>query len=950
MKLLKDIFLAIKEIATDYVRSRIFPVTVVIIVCFFLLIRQLFTIQIVNGDKYSESFEVSSEKTLTVSSIRGNIYDVNGKLLAYNKISYTLSFGNDTTLSDTATELGITSNALRNRILNNTINILESNGDSIDADFKIRYKDGKYSYTVSSTTKLSFLKDVYELDSINDVTDEQAEQSAEETVEYLRDKFEIGNEYSDEMAIKILACRYNLWMNRFQQYIPVEIAHDISDESRAAISENNNLLGMDIIVDSERVYNYPEYFSHIIGYVGKASQEEIDSLNEELGTDKYTSSDVVGKTGIEQTFETYLHGEDGEQTLYVDNLGKVLEVVSDTPATAGNDIYLSIDADLQIYCYDMLEKELASILVSKIVNVFDLGETNTDKSISMTDVYMAFFKNNQFDVDAMNDDTATELEKSVYERISTKRETALSELDNLLRYNPVALSSLSDEYKDYSEYICEMLSTNGIYDSTVPNRESTEFTAYLNYEVSLQYFLKYLISIEAIDISSIEDIGEYYDSDDIYNALVDYIMDHISNDDDDFDDVVIENMILSNEISGNEIIHLLYDQEILSSDGDVEYQSFTAGALQPYDFFIAKINSLDITPAMLGLTPCSGAMVVTDVNTGQVRAMVSYPSYDNNYLTNSVDSEYYSKLLSDTTNPLYNRSTMMRIAPGSTFKPLTSVAGVEEGVISTDTYINDLGVFDKVYTEPKCWIYRESKTTHGSIGLSTAIEVSCNYYFYEVGYRLATREGVYDDDAGLAALKKYAKLFGLTEKSGVEINEITPHVSTNDAVTSSIGQGTNTFAPVQLAKYVTAVANSGTVYNLTLIDKIVNNEGSTVLESGGDIYETLDFSSDLWNTIHTGMRGVVSYSLSSHTLLNSINVEVAGKTGTAQESEDMPAHALFISYAPYSNPEVAVTTVIPNGYSSGNAADVTAFIYAYLYDKEALMDATMDTGSQSVGD
>ena len=950
MRLLKDLWIAFKEIFLEYLKSRVFPITLLVIVLFFVLLNRLFTIQIKQGDQYSQNFEVRSEKTLPINSIRGKIYDCNGKLLAYNKISYTLTYGNDNALTEQAEKLDMSENVLKNRIIDNTINILQANGDDVDSTIKVIYRDGKYQYTVEDNVLLAFLKDVYEADTVDDLTEEQMESTPEETVMYLRKKFEIGNEYDEERAMDILACRYNLWMNRFQQYVPVEIAHDISSNSRATISENRDkLIGMDVIVDSSRVYNDAKYFSHIIGYVGKASQDDIDRLNEESKGNMYDNSDVVGKTGIEQAYELELHGSDGEQTLYVDNLGKVLEVTNEKPAAAGNDVYLSIDSDLQKYCYDMLEKSVASILISKIVDMRSVNSKDREHLVPITDVYAAFFINNQIKLSRMTRDDATDLEKSVYSNFTTTRESTLETMNGLLTDNPVELRNLSDDYQDYCEYVCEFLANEGIYDSTKVNHEGKEFLAYINDEVSLQHFLKHLISVGAIDVTSIEKEGKYYDSDEMYDLLVEYITEDLK-DDDDFNGRIIRNMIRQGSISGNDCINLLYDQQVLNANGDVEYQSFKAGGLSSYGFVIAKLKSLEITPAMLALTPCSGAIVVTDVNTGEIRALVSYPSYDNNYLTNTVDPDYYQTLLEDKTDPLYNRACMMRTAPGSTFKPISAVAGVSEGVLDQDEYITDLGQFDKVYTKPMCWAYRDSRVTHGSIGLSTALDISCNYFFFEVGYRLATRTGAYVDDAGLASLRKYASEFGLDGKSGIEIDEISPHISDRDAVTSAIGQGTHAYAPVQMSKYATTLANGGTCYNLSLLNKITDYDGNTIMTSTHSIDNQVSIDPGLWDKIHTGMRLVVTDDLAKQKLLNSVNVEIAGKTGTAQEGEDRPAHALFISYAPYTAPEYSVTTVIPNGYSSGNAAELTAFVYAYLYDKEALTDATFANDTEDVGD
>jgi penicillin-binding protein 2 len=218
-----------------------------------------------------------------------------------------------------------------------------------------------------------------------------------------------------------------------------------------------------------------------------------------------------------------------------------------------------------------------------------------------------------------------------------------------------------------------------------------------------------------------------------------------------------------------------------------------------------------------------------------------------------------------------------------------------------------------------------------------------------VGYRLATKNGEYVDSTGMATIRKYAEMFGLGDKSGIEIEEISPNISDRDAVLSAIGQGTHSYTATQLSKYVTTVANSGTCYNLSLVDRTMDYTGNTVNEHEKSVYSTISLDPSLWNTVHTGMRLVVTDDLQTNTFLNNLSVQVAGKTGTAQEGVNNPAHALFISYAPYDNPEVSVTTVIQNGYNSANAAEVTGFVYAYMYDKQALAHATI-SGNNQVSD
>ncbi len=950
MRLFKDFLIAVKEITLEYLKSRIFPITVLIIVLFVVLVNRLFTLQVKQGNQYTETIDVRSEKTLQVSSIRGNIYDVNGKLLAYNEMAYTLTYGNDSSLSDTAKQMGISDNELKNRIIKNTLDILHKNGDDIDISFNLKYSNGKYSYRVKDTQLKLFLKDVYSVNSIDKLTEEQINSTPEETAQYLYNLFGISSEYPPEEAYQILNCRYNLWMNRFKQYVPVEIAHNISESSRASLVEAKDmLLGMDIVVTSIRKYNDAEYFAHIIGYIGKASQEDIDRLNELDTGNIYDSEDYVGKAGVEKIYEAQLHGTDGTQTLYVDNLGKVLEVKDSTPALAGNDVYLSIDADLQMYCYDMLEQEISNILISHLVDVAYAPDYNANKDIPITDVYAAFFNNNQLSLEHMAGPDATELESSVYQNFLIHQEEALQRMSELMGENNVALIDLSPEYKDYCEYVCEMLSEDKIYDYGKLDLHAQQFIDYTNEASSLQDFLKYCISVEAIDTRSIEEAGSYHDNDDIYGLLKDYVIENLK-DNSNFNNRILTNMIRQGIISGYDVIELIYDQRILNREGDIDYATLKNGGMNSYNFFITKLRSSEITPSMLNLEPCSGSIVVTDVATGEVRALVSYPSYDNNFLTNRVDPDYYNALLLNNSSPLMNRSCQMLSAPGSTFKIVTTVAGINEGVLGLDEFIADQGVFEKAYTKPQCWIHRDYNTNHGVINIPTAIDVSCNYFFYEVGWRLAMGSGRYNDNSGLVRLNKYAAQFGLGDKSGLELDEAAPHLSDMDSVTSAIGQGTNQYAPIQMAKYITGIANNGTVYDLSILSRITDYNGNIIQEAPHTVYSQVDGSPEMWDKIRTGMRLVVTDDLSDDKMLNGVGVAIAGKTGTAQVGENHPANALFISYAPFENPEVSVTVIIPNGYTSRNAGQLAGFVYAYLYDKESLVNAKFETNKSSAGD
>lgn len=936
MSNLREILTSIKEIILDYVKHRLFPITALIIVLFCLLVRRLFVLQIIEGDEHLNNFIYKTKKTLTIESVRGSIYDRNGRLLAYNELSYSVIYSNDNSVSQRAKELGMTEADLKNQIVYRTIKILEENGDRLFVDFPIEISEtGSYEFTISDTTLNNFKRDVYAANSFDELPDKKKNATAEDIITFLCDeRFEISDVYTKDEKLKILSCRYKLWQNRFQQYMPVTIAYDISEESNAAINEySDELLGMQVSVKSLRKYNDAEYFAHIIGYIGPISDTELKELNEANPASKYTSEDIVGKTGIEQYYQEYLRGTSGYETMYVDNLGKVIETVETVPASAGNDVYLTIDYDLQKYCYDTLEKEIASIILSNLTPELYVTPTENPE-ISISSVYFGLFYNHYISMDKMASEDASDLEKRVYAKFVNRKEIIISDIDSILTEKHTKLKDMDVKYQEYMEYICEFLSDEGILDTSLISHDSKEFNDYVNNQSSLSDYLKYAISVDAINIDMLEIESSYYDTDEIYDVLCNYIVKCLT-EDTEFDDEIIKSMVQSAEISGDEVIDLLYEQGVLDATNDKEYGEYKRGGYGAYEFFIKKIQNLDITPAMLALDTCSGALIVTDVKTGDVLAMVSYPSYDNNYLTNEINADYYNKLINDRTRPLYNRATQLRTAPGSTFKVLSSVAGFSEGIITAETPYLCYDVFDKIKPSPRCW-YRYG---HGYLTVQQAIGHSCNMFFYNVGYNLAIDEnGYYSDSYGLERLAKYAHEFGLDTTSGVEIPEISPTVSDRDAVRSAIGQGTNNYAPIQLARYATTVANSGTCYNLTLIDKVTDYEGNLVLDNKATVYNTIDLSEANWNTIHAGMKDVIS---SNNDLLRRLNVSVAGKTGTAQESETKANHALFISYAPYEAPEVAITCVIQNGYWSGNAREAAGFVYAYLYDPEKLINAHM---------
>jgi penicillin-binding protein 2 len=451
-----------------------------------------------------------------------------------------------------------------------------------------------------------------------------------------------------------------------------------------------------------------------------------------------------------------------------------------------------------------------------------------------------------------------------------------------------------------------------------------------------------------VDLSKLETGDNYFSSDEYYKKLIAYTK-NILKSDAKFEKMIYRNLIFSYKLTGNEICLLLFDQGVLKYNKD-EVAGLKAGNISSYNFMIDKIKKLEITPAMLALDPCTGSVVITDVNTGDVLALVSYPGYDNNKFSGKIDSKYFNKVNTDLSEPLRNKPTAVKTPPGSTFKMVTSVAALQEGVVTPSYKVYDEREFTKIFPSPKCNAYPSS---HGDVDLANALSVSCNYYFFEMGWRLSlTGSGKYDSDFGLKRLKKYASLFGLNKASGIELPEAEPQISDWDAVRSAIGQGHNLFTPVQMSRYVTTIANRGTCYNLTLLNKETRNNGTLVKKYGASVDHTLkNISTTTWDAVYNGMFDVVNAANGSVTsIFKGLGVTVAGKTGTSQINVDTPNNALFVSFAPYNNPKISVTAVIPKGYTSHNAAALAKNIYALyfnLQDKKTLLESEISASGNS---
>jgi len=327
----------------------------------------------------------------------------------------------------------------------------------------------------------------------------------------------------------------------------------------------------------------------------------------------------------------------------------------------------------------------------------------------------------------------------------------------------------------------------------------------------------------------------------------------------------------------------------------------------------------------------AGAVVALDINSGEVLAMASYPTFDPNDFVSGIKYSTWQKILANTSKPMFNRVISGTYSPGSTFKMLTALAGLDSKVITVTEKIKDNGKYEHA-NHPMCWVYSYYGRTHGYINVTEAIKVSCNCFFYEVGRRM-----------GIDNVVKYAEMFGLGDKTGIELyGESKGSIAGSDedmdwylgdTLSAVIGQSYNSFTPIQLANYIATLANGGTLNRVSVIKNIVNSDDEYVTDE-----ELLEYAEKITNykfkysklilnrkhvdAVVEGMKSVTSeQGGTSYIVFKNSDIEVAGKTGTAQVSSGNP-NGIFVGFAPIENPQIAVVAIVEHGDSGSAVANI----------------------------
>lgn len=906
----------LKERLGELLRNRLFVLLAAAAVIFMILVGRLFYMQIVNGEEADASLTSSVTREVTIPAARGNIYDRYGRPLAVNEAAFSVEIDDSITvdyedadaeavslykklikngyvvgddlpitkdapyeftissdeLEEWKTNIGLTKKQMnytaeetlnylyerfgitdadmteeekralvslgtnindKNIMITNLIMTIESNGGEIVDELPISQEQPYYFLLEDEDEILSWKSSV-------SMSEEELDYDAEESMQYLIELFGIPENISPSMQRKVAAVRYSLYLQRYKKYQPVTVAREINDEVIAAVEENlDKFPGVSVETESMRVYEDGEIFSNIIGYIRQISDTELQEYSE-YG---YTSGDIVGKTGIEKVMELELNGQDGKMLVEVDNMGRKISTLETEAPVSGDDVFLTIDKELQISAYNYLKDALADAIITRLTS---------------------------------------ELEKDV----------------------PVTLKQL----------FTSMIDSNNI-----------SVTEVMKAEDGYQKVLKDIILANDPDI-------DVTDSEDKTEAKQ-----------------VLTNAVDNGTISYTTLIYVMIEQGVITADDNYKAR-IASGELTPFNVIIEKLESGDLEPAETGLEPCTGSVVVSDVNSGEVLALVTYPSYDNNELVNTFNNEYYNKLLEDPTTPLVNRPLMQKKAPGSTLKMITAIAGLETGVITLDTQIRDKGVFKDAGTPyANCLIYSLNGSTHGYVDVSHALEVSCNYFFYEVGYQLGNDTENPRSLKGITILDEYYDAFGLNSPTGVEIGESAPSMASpsykeevikwqnpeatssqtawtsGDTIRAAIGQSVNSFSAASMNKYVATLANGGTRYKMHLLDKVKSSDGTVTEEVEETVENVLEIAPENLEAVYEGMLLVTQGSKGTlRNVFKDFPIDVAAKSGTAEENKNLSSHVWFVGFAPYDDPQIAVTVMIPFGDVTGSPAAVVA--------------------------
>lgn len=655
---------------------------------------------------------------------------------------------------------------------------------------------------------------------------------------------------------------------------------------------------------------------------------------------------IVGIVLLAQLFNLQIvHGEEYRETSNTKlTRESVLKADRGSIKDSSGTMLASVDAQYSIVLYKTkVNNETLNTTILKLLNILS---TNSDSYVDnfLIDVNPYRFKLEEEEsqkkwkkANNINEDATAE---EAFNYFKNKYDIAS---DNVEDIRKILAIRYEISYKGYSSTKSIEIASNISRQSLEQIKErNAEFSGVEVVETPVRvYPLKTTAShilgrIGRIESSELEGNEDIYNQNDIIGKSgIEYVFekylkgtDGVKQIDMNVDGTITDEYVSKEAVSGSDVILTI----------DSKLQSVTEQALADNINKIANHGfSQENNPAD------AGAAVVLNVKTGEVIAMASYPDYDPSAFVNGIDTNTWNYYINGDTKPLENKAISAMYSPGSTYKMVTALAGLETGTITPKTKINDTGVFRKYNSSWKCW----NRYGHGYLNVSQAIEHSCNYFFYDLGDRL-----------GIDNLAKYSYYLGLGHKTGIELKgEIDGVLASNEiakqenrvwnpgeTISAAIGQSYNTFTPLQMAKYVAMIANRGKNLDVTIVKSIINPDGSEVSRDEYESYvneklglqqenvEEMSFKEENIEAILEGMRGVTSESGgTAYSTFKNFNIEVGGKTGSAQTGVQGKTNAWFVGFAPFDDPEIAIVVFVRNGGHGSYTAEVARDIIAQYF-------------------
>lgn len=919
---------------SELCKNRIFIMLCGILVLFGIILVRLFSLQVVHGEEYRESVTTSISKDLTVPASRGGIYDRYGRPLAINQVAYSVQMDGSVTLSFSDEERHALAAALTEHITaqSHTANALPIS------------QKAPYRFLFTGTEQEQEKQEQAWKKEIG-MSKKQLDASAEDCLAYLYESYAVPESYTDAEKRTFLSICMSSDKNIMSMTLAMQLAaygETITDElpmdteAPYAFQFNGN---------STREENWKASMMMEKEELGYDSLQTLDYLRDFFGLPEGLPNALVRDTlGIR--YSLYLKRFQQYQTVTIatEISDKTLAYVEEN-----QDTFPCVFVDtvsLRVYPEGKYFSHILGYIRQMTENDYALYQddvdANGDPIYSRTDIVGQDGLEKLYERELNGTDGKVYIEVDNQGRrmsiIDSTEPTAGKDVFLTLdsRLQKIAYDALEDELR---QVVIKKLTTSG--------KNAVSTTELFSSMINVNH-------ISPAKLIQAEDGVQHT----LYQRLKLTIPDFNPNQEDAV--AVAKEFLLDGlqkgSISQRELLLVMIEQGNMQATEE-EIQALQNSTISPLSLILKKLNNGEFSPADTGLDPCTGSVFVTQVGTGEVLASVTYPSYDNNELVNTFNNAYYNDLLQDGNTPLVNRPLKQKKASGSTFKMITALAGLESGTITPQTYITDKGLFkDAGIPYARCWIYSNTGGTHGPINVTTALEVSCNYFFYELAYRMGnTAAGT--DTAAITTLNEYMAAFGLNNYTGVELDEYGPTMASpankekavktfnpdattsqtrwtdGDTIRTAIGQSINSYTPAQITKYISTLANGGTLYKLHMVDRVQNPDGSLYSQVEEVVENVTTFKEENLQAVYQGMAAVNYGNRGTlRGVFKDLPVKVASKTGTAEEDKNRSSHTWYVCFAPYEQPQIAITVMIPFGEGSGTPAPAVskAIIREYL--------------------